>query len=107
MHAAAALRSLTCNIRPPGLSADGARSALVSPCDLQAVSDLPTRPLGSSMGDVHRTLQLLDKLCGLLAAPPATPAAACRLVQLAEDLSATALMPSDIPSSSDAQELRR
>ncbi len=59
------------------------------------------------MGDVQRTLHLLDQLCGLLAAPPATQAAAGRIAQLTTDLCTTAFRPSDIASSSDADELGR
>lgn len=56
------------------------------------------------MGDVHRTLRLLDELCRLLAAPPAFEAAASHLAKLVKDLRATALTPSGIASSSDVHE---
>lgn len=57
------------------------------------------------MSEDGRTLSLLEHLCGLLAAPPATAAAVDRLFKLAEGLQATALRPNDLASNSAARDL--
>lgn len=81
-------------------------SNVLPPC-LQAVPSLPAGALGISMSEVGRTLSLLEQLCGLLAAPPATAAAVDRLFKLAEGLQATALRPNDLASNSAARDLGR
>lgn len=59
------------------------------------------------MSEVGRALSLMDQLCRLLAAPPATAAAVQRLLKLAEGLQEMALGPSDLDSDSAARDLAR